>query len=88
MPKDGVHETRVISQDKATHLARVDVQWDQENDVASGIVVHKSQPDAYIINDKENYIWILLRGSTVSSSSHASIRRKWINMNICLLRKK
>lgn len=56
VPKDGVHETRVISQDKATHLARVDVQWDQENDVASGIVVHKSQPDAYIINDKENYI--------------------------------
>lgn len=55
-PLNGVNETRIITQDKASHLARVDVQWDRENDVASGIVVHKSQPDAYIINDKENYI--------------------------------
>lgn len=55
-PKNGVHETRVISQDKGTHLARVDVLWDKESDVASGIVVHKSQPEAYIINEKENYI--------------------------------
>lgn len=55
-PLNGVNETRVITQDKASHLARVDVQWDCENDVASGIVVHKSQPKAYIINEKENYI--------------------------------
>lgn len=57
--QDGVRETRVLTQDKGTHLARVEVSYADAKagtPVASGIVVHKSQPTAYVINKKEGYI--------------------------------
>ena len=57
--QNGVRETRVLTQDKGTHLARVEVSYADAKagtPVASGIVVHKSQPTAYVINKKEGYI--------------------------------
>ena len=57
--QDGIKETRIITQDKGTHLAKVEVTYDgakANTPVASGIVVHKSQPKAYVINKKEGYI--------------------------------
>ena len=56
---DGVVETRLISQDKGTHLAKCAVAYDGLQSpaaVAAGIVVHKSQPTAYTINKKQGYI--------------------------------
>lgn len=56
---DGVKETRTITQDKGSHLAKVSVVYSGAADntpVVSGIVVHKSQPDAYIINKKAGYV--------------------------------
>ena len=57
--QNGIKETRIFTQDKGTHLARVEVSYDGAKanaPVASGIVVHKSQPKAYVINKKEGYI--------------------------------
>lgn len=57
--QDGVRETRVFQQDKGTHLARVEVTYDgvaAGTPVVSGIVVHKSQPDAYVIDKKWRYV--------------------------------
>ena len=57
--QDGIKETRIITQDKGTHLAKIEVTYDgakANTPVASGIVVHKSQPKAYVINKKEGYI--------------------------------
>ena len=57
--QNGVKETRIFTQDKGTHLARVEVSYDGAKanaPIASGIVVHKSQPKAYVINKKEGYI--------------------------------
>lgn len=56
---DGVVETRLISQDKGTHLAKCAVAYDGLQSpaaVVAGIVVHKSQPTAYTINKKQGYI--------------------------------
>ncbi len=56
---DGIKETRTISQDKGQHMAQVTVDYDGVADgtmVASGIVVHKSQPTAYVINRKTGYV--------------------------------
>ena len=55
----GISETRTFTQDKGTHLARVEVAYSGAaagTPVASGIVVHKSQPTAYAINKKAGYI--------------------------------
>ena len=55
----GIRETRTFTQDKGTHLARVEVAYSGAaagTPVASGIVVHKSQPTAYAINKKAGYI--------------------------------
>ena len=57
--QNGIRETRTFTQDKGTHLARVEVAYSGAaagTPVASGIVVHKSQPTAYAINKKAGYI--------------------------------
>ena len=55
---DGVVETRLISQDRGSHLARCEVSFDAEQTrtVAAGIVVHKSQPSSYTINKRMGYV--------------------------------
>ncbi|MBP5380445.1 MAG: DUF4861 family protein [Bacteroidaceae bacterium] len=55
---DGVVETRLISQDRGSHLARCEVSFDAEQtrQVAAGIVVHKSQPATYTINKRMGYV--------------------------------
>ncbi len=57
--QNDVVETRLFTQDKGSHLARVEVSYPGVADgtpVVSGIVVHKSQPDAYVINKKQGYV--------------------------------
>lgn len=57
--QNGVKETRLITQDRGCHLARVEVAYDgikAGTPVVSGIVVHKGQPNAYVINKKQGYI--------------------------------
>lgn len=57
--QDGVVETRLISQDKGTHLAKFQIAYEglkATQDVCAGIVVHESQPNAYIINKKTGYV--------------------------------
>lgn len=54
-----VRETRLISQDRGTHMARCEVTYDgltTSRDVVAGIVVHESQPQAYVIDKKHNYV--------------------------------
>lgn len=58
--QQGIRENRLISQDKGTHMARVEVTYASENElpqyVCAGIAVHKSQPRAYTINKKQGYV--------------------------------
>lgn len=57
--QNGVKETRLFTQDKGCHLARVEVTYDgvaAGTPLVSGIVVHKSQPDAYVIDKKAGYV--------------------------------
>ena len=57
--REGVRETRLISQDRGTHMARVSVRFDGKvptSQVCAGIVVHESQPQSYTLNKKWNYI--------------------------------
>ena len=57
--RDGIRETRLISQDRGSHLARCQVSYEgQPSDatVCAGIAVHKSQPQAYTINKKLGYL--------------------------------
>lgn len=57
--QNDVVETRLFTQDKGSHLARVEVSYlgaAEGTPVVSGIVVHKSQPDAYVINKKQGYV--------------------------------
>lgn len=57
--QNGISETRLLTQDKGNHLARVEVTYSGAapgTAIASGIVVHKSQPTAYAINKKAGYI--------------------------------
>ncbi len=57
--KDGVVENRLISQDKGSHLAKFQVSYEgltAAQNVCAGIVVHESQPDAYVINKKVGYV--------------------------------
>ncbi len=56
---DGVTETRLISLDRGTHMARCQVNYDGvegSKPVCSGIVIHDTNPDAYLINKKLGYI--------------------------------
>lgn len=62
---NGVRETRLISQDKGTHLARCIVTYEPASGDSqtlngkfpcAGIAVHESQPQAYTINKKYGYI--------------------------------
>ena len=60
--QNNVKETRLITQDKGSHLAKVTAQYSWENgknekaDVCAGIAVHESQPRAYTINKRWNYV--------------------------------
>lgn len=58
--REGIRETRLIRQDRGSHLARVDVSYESSREVleqvCAGIVVHKSSPLAYAINKKANYV--------------------------------
>ena len=54
-----VVESRVITLDKGTHLNRLDLTYTnltETRDVAAGIVVHKSNPEAYVMNKKKGYV--------------------------------
>ena len=60
---NGVRETRLISQNRGTHLARFQINYEIVNSkssnsksVCAGIAVHESQPSAYTINKKLGYI--------------------------------
>ncbi|MBQ9559994.1 MAG: DUF4861 family protein [Bacteroidaceae bacterium] len=66
-PANGVVESRLISQDRGSHLARCTVKYEPAKDqgqpsmlsgrpVCAGIVVHESQPEAYVINKKWGYV--------------------------------
>lgn len=59
--QNGVTEMRNITQNKGSHLARVEVAYMkkggmEQNYACAGIAVHESQPDAYVINQKVGYI--------------------------------
>ena len=61
--RDGVRESRLISQDKGTHLAKVQVTYEADDNgkingksLCAGIAVHESQPMAYVINQKGGYV--------------------------------
>lgn len=57
--KDGTRETRLISQDRGTHMARCEVTYEglkEPRAVVAGIVVHESQTAGYVLNKKQNYI--------------------------------
>jgi len=54
-----VVETRVITLDKGTHLNKCEVAYanlSEARKVAAGIAVHKSMPDAYVMNKKLGYV--------------------------------
>ncbi len=56
--QDGVRETRTISLDRGTHLARCEVSYEGVADgspVCSGIVIHDTNPN-YVINKNVGYI--------------------------------
>ena len=61
---NGVKETRLISQDRGSHLAKIQVEYQPTTldaklstlNIAAGIAVHESQPRAYVINKKVGYI--------------------------------
>ena len=57
--REGVVETRLITQDKGTHMAKFQIAYEglkQPQTVCAGIVVHESQPDAYVIQKKMGYV--------------------------------
>lgn len=61
--RDGVRESRLISQDKGTHLAKIQVSYEADDSkkidgksLCAGIAVHESQPNAYVINQKAGYV--------------------------------
>ena len=57
--RDGVVESRLISQDKGSHLAKFQIAYEglkAAQPVCAGIVVHESQPDAYVIDKKAGYV--------------------------------
>lgn len=58
--REGVRETRLIRQDRGSHLARVEVRYEGSDEIPSqvcaGIVVRKSVCDTYWINRKAGYV--------------------------------
>ena len=65
--QNGIRETRLISQDKGSHLAKIQVtyhidgemvnaKWLNGKSPCAGIAVHESQPRAYAINKKVGYV--------------------------------
>lgn len=56
---ENVVETRVITLDRGTHFNRCEVVYDglsAPRKVAAGIVVHKSDAEAYVMNKKAGYV--------------------------------
>ena len=65
---NGVRESRLISQDRGSHLASCIVKYESAKEdggqsqalsgktVCAGIAVHESQPEAYVINKKWGYV--------------------------------
>ena len=56
---DEVVETRVLTLDKGTHLNRCEVTYEglsAPHKVATGIVVHKSDAKAYVMDKKNSYV--------------------------------
>ncbi len=54
-----VVETRLISQNRGSHLASCTVDYSalsSNRDMAAGIVVHESAPSSYIINKEKGYV--------------------------------
>jgi hypothetical protein len=54
-----VVESRLISQDRGSHMARCTVEYtglSSNREVAAGIVVHESAPSSYIINKEGGYV--------------------------------
>ncbi len=57
--KDSIREVRLITQDCGSHFARVEVTYEgltEPTPVCAGIVVHESNPNGYVINQKEGFI--------------------------------
>jgi len=58
--QNDIRESRLIQQDKGTHLAKIHVTYEGDDvknyNVCAGIAVHGTQPEAYVINKKQNYI--------------------------------
>ena len=57
--QNGVRETRGIRQDKGDHMAFCEVRYEgmpAGSQIVSGIVVHESQPEAYVIDRKNGYV--------------------------------
>ena len=64
-PTEGVgeglsfREIRLITQDCGSHFARVEITYEgitQPTPVCTGIVVHESAPEAYVLNQKEGWL--------------------------------
>ncbi len=64
MPKraingDSIREIRLISQDCGSHFARVEISYEglsKATPICTGIVVHDSAPQAYVLNKKEGFV--------------------------------
>ena len=58
-PADSIREVRLITQDCGSHFARVEVTYEgleHPTPVCAGIVVHESNPDGYVLNQKEGFV--------------------------------
>ena len=52
-------ETRLITQDCGSHFARVEISYEgltEPTPVCAGIVVHESNPNGYVLNQKEGFV--------------------------------
>ena len=58
--QNGIRESRLITQDRGSHLAKVVVSYESATDlpteICAGIAVHESQSEAYVLNKKVGYI--------------------------------
>ena len=56
---DSLREIRLITQDCGSHFARVEVTYEgltRPTPVCAGIVIHESNPNGYVLNQKEGWI--------------------------------
>ena len=56
---DSIRETRLITQDCGSHFARVEVTYEgitKPTPVCTGIVVHDSNPNGYVLNKNEGFV--------------------------------